>query len=79
MKFFCMQCPVCEALNREYSLMCEVEATLVLRERYAMLRPCPDVQQAGVEDAREMVLLSKKRQASIRSCLESHKAKVHSA
>lgn len=74
-----MRCRVCESLNREHDLMCEVEATLSLSERYKLLNPSEEPLEASVSDARELLLLSRKRQASIRSRLESHKAKAHSA
>ena len=74
-----MRCRVCELLNREHDLMCEVEATLSLSERYKMLNPSDEPLDGNGSDARELLLLSRKRQASIRSRLESHKAKAHSA
>ena len=74
-----MRCPVCDALNREHSLMCEVEATMILRERYAMMDPprAPGENHDG--DSRDLVLMSRKRQAKIMWSLELHKAVAHSA
>jgi hypothetical protein len=59
--------------------MCEVEATLSLRERYEMMKPPSEPVDENCEQSRELVLLSRKRQERIRHCLESHKAKAHSA
>ena len=74
-----MRCPVCDALNREHSLMCEVEATMVLRQRYQMMNgPQLDIHNLD-EDSRDLVLMSRKRQAKILSRLESHKARAHPA
>ncbi|MEQ1947269.1 MAG: hypothetical protein ABL995_08770 [Bryobacteraceae bacterium] len=71
---------MCESLVREYGLMCEVEATLILRERYEMIKPPGEsTDHRNDPQARELVLLSRKRQASIRCNLESHKARAHSA
>jgi len=74
-----MRCPVCDALNREHSLMCEVEATVILRERYEMINPPKAFGEKHDEESRSLVLMSRKRQARIMSNLESHKARGHSA
>jgi hypothetical protein len=74
-----MRCPICDALNREHSLMCEVEATMVLQQRYRMMNsPEPDLHELD-KDSRDLVLMSRKRQAKIMSRLASHKAEAHSA
>lgn len=59
--------------------MCEVEATMVLRERYEMMNPPTAEPQKHDDDSRSLVLMSRKRQARIMCSLESHKARAHSA
>ncbi len=58
--------------------MCEVEATAILQQRYdTFVQPQAEAPPDVERD--EMVLLSRKRQASITSRLERHKARAHSA
>ena len=73
-----MRCSVCDALHREHSLMCEVEATASLQQRYDTFLPSkPETPPDGERD--EIVLMSRKRQARIASRLEQHKARAHCA
>jgi hypothetical protein len=75
------RCPVCDALHREHSLMCEVEATVILQQRDDMiLQP----EQEGADrdkdqERQETVLFSRKRQAKIASRLQRHQTLAHSA
>ena len=72
-----MHCPICDALRREHSLMCEVEATAALQQRYGMM--LASTPTSADPDRDDMLLLSRKRQAKIVSRLEDHKARAHSA
>jgi hypothetical protein len=76
-----MRCAVCEALNREHSLMCEVEATAILQQRYDMiLRPQQEgLDQDTYQERQEMVLSSRKRQLKITCRLQRHRILAHSA
>lgn len=62
--------------------MCEVEATMVLRQRAEMMNPTPQAEAQSLdqgEESRDLVLMSRKRQARIVSHLEWHKTQAHSA
>lgn len=76
-----MRCPVCDALLREHSLMNQIEATTVLRQRTKMiLRPEPDHSDSHSDrDLEEVVLFSRKCQAKIAFRLQRHQDKVHAA
>ncbi len=72
-----MRCPICDSLLREHSLMCEVEATASIQQRYGMMLAAASSTPDSERD--EMLLLSRKRQAKIVTRLEDHKARAHSA
>ena len=72
-----MRCSICDALHREHTLMCEVEARAAIQQRYDMI--LPPREETADQNREEMVLLSIKRQAKIASRLEIHKARAHSA
>lgn len=72
-----MRCPICDALRREHSLMCEVEAMAAIQQRYGMMQS--SAPETTDRDRDDMLLLSRKRQAKIVSRLEDHKARAHSA
>ena len=76
-----MRCLVCDALLREHSLMNQIEATTVLRQRTKMiLRPEPDRSDPHSDrDLEEVVLFSRKCQAKIAFRLKRHQDKVHAA
>jgi hypothetical protein len=73
------RCPVCESLSREYDLMCELETTLILRERHKLIHSPIEAPSDADGESRDLVLLSRKRQAKIFSTLDSHRALAHSA
>ena len=76
-----MRCPVCDALERERSLMNQIEASSVLRQRYKMILP----PVGGGEDAQpdqdleEVVRFSRKCQAKIAFRLQRHQDREHVA
>lgn len=76
-----MRCPVCAALLREHSLMNQIEATTVLRQRTKMiLRPHPAKSDPHSDrDLEEVVLFSRKCQAKIAFRLRRHQEEVHAA
>jgi hypothetical protein len=90
-----MRCPICEALNREHGLLCQLEATVILRNRNeasldrssfdpsgsaSANQPSAGATLRVLEDNSEaFVLATRKRQAQILNLLENHKAKAHSA
>ena len=72
-----MHCPIGDALRREHSLLCEVEATAALQQRYGVMQAsAPGTPDSDRDD---MLLLSRKRQAKIVSRLEDYKASAYSA
>jgi len=72
-----MRCSICDALHREHTLMCEVEATNAIQQRYELIQPPED--GTPDKDREDIVLVSRKRQAKLASRLEIHKARAHSA
>ena len=77
-----MRCSVCDSLQREHSLMNQIEATTVLQKRHRLLHPLlenekPDQNPDQVLD--EIVLFSRKRQAQIAFRLQRHQDRVHAA
>jgi hypothetical protein len=72
-----MQCPICDALHRDHTLECEVEAKTILHQRSQMLSSGPD--SAVSQASEDLVLSSRKRQIQITAKLEQHKAKGHAA
>ena len=77
-----MRCTVCDTLQREHSLMNQIEATTVLQKRQRLL--CPLFQndtpeQSPDHDLDEIVLFSRKRQAQIAFRLKRHHDRVHAA
>ena len=77
-----MRCSVCDSLQREHSLMNQIEATTVLQKRHRLLQPLlqsenPDQNPDQVLD--EIVLFSRKRQAQIAFRLQRHQDRVHAA
>jgi len=76
-----MRCPVCDALERERSLMNQIEATTVLQQRSKMLLPRPadgDDRQPD-QDLEEVVRFSRKCQAKIAFRLQRHQDREHVA
>jgi hypothetical protein len=71
-----MQCPVCDALNREHNHECEVEASATLKQRAELIGwnrgPVPVKEQLEQE-----VLRSRKRQAHIAFELHQHQTAQH--
>ena len=76
-----MRCPVCEALERERSLMNQIEASNALRQRSKMILPAVaravDVQPD--QDLDEVIRFSRKWQAKIAFRLQRHQDRVHAA
>ena len=75
-----MRCSVCDSLQREHSLMNQIEATTVLQKRHRLVHPLletPDQNPDQVLD--EIVLFSRKRQAQIAFRLQRHQDRVHAA
>jgi hypothetical protein len=75
-----MRCSVCDSLQREHSLMNQIEATTVLQKRHRLMHPLlenPDQNPDQVLD--EIVLFSRKRQAQIAFRLQRHQDRVHAA
>ena len=76
-----MRCPVCEALERERSLMNQIEASTVLRQRSKMILPAVahvvDVQPD--QDLDEVIRFSRKWQAKIAFRLQRHQDRMHAA
>jgi hypothetical protein len=56
-----MRCPVCEALERERSLMNQIEASTVLQQRYKMILPslAPGVDAQPDQDLDEVIRFSR--------------------
>jgi hypothetical protein len=76
-----MKCPVCEALERERSLMNQIEANTVLQQRYRMILP-PAADGLDVQpdqDLDEVIRFSRKCQAKIAFRLQRHQDRVHAA
>lgn len=76
-----MRCPVCDALERERSLMNQIEATTVLQQRSKMLLP-PEAEAAERQpdqDLEEVVRFSRKCQAKIAFRLQRHQDREHAA
>jgi hypothetical protein len=74
-----MKCPVCESLNREHSLECQIEATAVIKLRREMIRRSPPEIDVPDDSRGDIILTSRKRQAQIVHKLDEHKARAHSA
>ncbi len=76
-----MRCSVCESLQREHSLMNQIEATTVLQKRHRLLQPLRDenLDQNPDQVLDEIVLFSRKRQAQIAFRLQRHQDRVHAA
>jgi hypothetical protein len=74
-----MSCLVCDALQREHSLLDQLEATTVLKQRSKMLLPAPpDCGEPNPdEDLEEIVLFSRKCQAKIAFRLQRHQDLEH--
>ena len=76
-----MRCPVCQALERERSLMNQVEASTVLQQRHRMIVP-PVSHGADAQpdqDLDEVIRFSRKCQAKIAFRLQRHQDRVHAA
>jgi hypothetical protein len=78
-----MRCMVCDALQREQSLMNQIEAASVIEQRYRMIIPPPPDNAARKhdhdQDLQEIVLFSRKRQAKIAFSLQRHQDREHAA
>jgi len=76
-----MRCPVCDALERERSLMNQIEATTVLQQRSKMLllRPADGDDRQPDQDLEEVVRFSRKCQAKIAFRLQRHQDREHVA
>lgn len=76
-----MRCPVCEALERERSLMNQIEANTVLQQRYKMIQPpvAQGVDAQPDQDLDEVIRFSRKCQAKIAFRLQRHQDRVHAA
>ncbi len=77
-----MRCSVCESLQREHSLMNQIEATTVLQKRHRLLQPLlqhENMEQNPDQVLDEIVLFSRKRQAQIAFRLQRHQERVHAA
>lgn len=76
-----MRCPVCDALERERSLMNQIEATTVLQQRSKMLlkSAADSVDRQPDQDLDEVIRFSRKCQAKIAFRLQRHQDRVHAA
>jgi hypothetical protein len=76
-----MRCPVCDALERERSLMNQIEANTVLQQRYKMIRPsvAHEVEAQPDQDLDEVIRFSRKCQAKIAFRLQRHQDRMHAA
>jgi hypothetical protein len=76
-----MRCPVCDALERERSLMNQIEANTVLKQRSkTILRPDPSGLDAQPDrDLDEVIRFSRKCQAKIAFRLQRHQDREHAA
>jgi hypothetical protein len=76
-----MRCPVCEALERERSLMNQIEANTVLQQRYKMILPpvANGVDAQPDQDLDEVIRFSRKYQAKIAFRLQRHQDREHAA
>lgn len=76
-----MPCPVCHALERERSLMNQIEASTVLQQRYKMILPAVahGVDAQPDQDLDEVIRFSRKCQAKIAFRLQRHQDRVHAA
>ena len=76
-----MRCPVCDALERERSLMNQIEASTVLRQRYKMILPPVNhgVDAQPDQDLDEVIRFSRKCQAKIAFRLQRHQDREHAA
>jgi len=76
-----MRCPVCEALERERSLMNQIEANTVLQQRYKMILPgvADGADTQPDQDLDEVIRFSRKCQAKIAFRLQRHQDRVHAA
>ncbi len=76
-----MRCPVCESLERERSLMNQIEANTVLKQRSkTILPPVPDGLDAQPDqDLDEVIRFSRKCQAKIAFRLQRHQDREHAA
>jgi hypothetical protein len=77
-----MRCSVCDSLQREHSLMNQIEATTVLQKRHRFLHPLLENESADQNPDQvldEIVLFSRKRQAQIAFRLQRHQDRVHAA
>ena len=76
-----MRCPVCEALERERSLMNQIEASTVLQQRYKMILPrvADGADAQPDQDMDEVIRFSRKCQAKIAFRLQRHQDREHAA
>lgn len=76
-----MRCLVCEGLERERSLMNQIEASTVLQQRYKMIqRPISNAADAQPDqDLDEVIRFSRKCQAKIAFRLQRHQDREHAA
>ena len=76
-----MRCPVCEALERERSLMNQIEANTVLQQRHRMTVPpvADGVDAQPDQDLDEVIRFSRKCQAKIAFRLQRHQDREHAA
>lgn len=75
-----MKCPVCEALERERSLMNQIEATTVIQQRYkTFLPPEAALERNSDKDLDEVIRFSRKCQAKIAFRLQRHQDRAHAA
>lgn len=76
-----MRCPVCDALERERSLMNQIEASTVLQQRYKMILPpvAHGMDAQPDQDLDEVIRFSRKCQAKIAFRLRRHQDREHAA
>jgi hypothetical protein len=77
-RFTRMQCPVCDALNREHNHECEAEASATIKQR-ADLIGWNRGETPNKEQLEQEVLRSRKRQAHIAFELHQHRTAQHPA
>ena len=74
-----MKCPICEALHRDHSRECQLEAETILQQRFELLSPVHAKTRAAEQETESIVLNSRKRQMEIASRLDLHKTTHHAA
>ncbi len=76
-----MRCPVCDALERERSLMNQIEAHTVLKQRSKTILPPVGggLDAQPDQDLDEVIRFSRKCQAKIAFRLQRHQDREHAA